>query len=757
MLDRKIQVLFIDDDEDDARIVRDLLSDVQPEYFEVIWVESYEQGLELLSQRPPDVCLIDLIIGSGSGLSALEDAVARGTEVPMIILTGFGDDEADLAALRTGASHYLEKAGLTAAQLERTIRYVVNGPRPRAQRHGAAAASVQHAAHADGGAPPRILLIDDDEDDYLFTKDLLCDTFGRGVPLDWVSSWGKAFDLIAEKRHDVYLVDYRLGERTGLELVKEAVDLGCEAPFIVLTGEGKREIDLQAMRCGAADYLVKGEITAPLLDRAIRYSIERHRAEQRLSELARTDQLTGLANRYYLNDFLERALARADRKQSHVAVMLLDLDRFKTINDTHGHEGGDILLKCVAARLVECVRTHDLVARLGGDEFVVVMEDVADLDHISRFARRILETVKHPISLARTEVYTSTSIGIAVYPTDASSSDELMASADAAMYQAKEHGPDGFYFYTMAMRIRAAQRFELEGGMRAALERDEFRLHYQPQIDLRTGRIAGFEALVRWQHPTRGLVAPNDFIPLAEETGLIVPLGQWTLLTVCSQMARWRAMDLPAVPIAINFSARQFQHEGLVESVAAALADHRLDPSSLEIEITESDILKCPERVRGLLEELTAIGVQVSLDDFGTGFSSLNHLRTFPGASIKIDRSFISNICIDPCDAAIVRSLIPMAHSLRLEVIAEGVETLEQVAVLRAFDCDKIQGFVAGKPLGPELIDDAFFRRSLFGGGEGASSAAAGMGARAGAVPFEPRFQAWQRYAKDARLPQGRA
>ncbi|MGH6898160.1 MAG: putative bifunctional diguanylate cyclase/phosphodiesterase [Geminicoccaceae bacterium] len=556
---------------------------------------------------------------------------------------------------------------------------------------------------------PRILLIEDDEDDYVLTRELLADAFGGAFELEWVPSWNEALAVIAQARHDVCLVDYRLGERNGLELVREAVDLGSAAPFIVLTGQGNREIDLEAMRAGAADYLAKGEMTAPLLDRAIRYAIERHRAERRLAEMARFDQLTGLANRMLFRDYLIKTLARADRHHQLVAVMLLDLDRFKTINDTHGHEAGDLLLKQMAQRLKASVRESDLVARLGGDEFTVVMDGLSDPSVIASFAARILEVIRQPVRLGRCEVVTSASIGISVYPTDVDNIDELLASADAAMYRAKERGADRFHFYTVAMRVRAAKRLELENGLRGALVRREFRLHYQPQVDLQTGGIVGMEALLRWQHPRRGLVAPAEFVPLAEETGLIVPIGAWVLRTACGQLRAWHRAGYPAMRVAVNFSARQFQDDDIALVVAAILEQCDLAPRFLEIEITESDILKSPSRVQALLKEFTDLGIRVALDDFGTGYSSLNHLRSFPGASIKIDRSFVRNVCSERHDAAIVRSLVVMAHNLNLKVIAEGVETAEQLAFLSDNDCDAIQGYLISRPMpaediGPELL-----------------------------------------------------
>ncbi len=454
-------------------------------------------------------------------------------------------------------------------------------------------------------------------------------------------------------------------------------------------------------------------MTAPLLERAIRYAIERHRAERRLAELAQFDQLTGLANRVLFRDYLVKILARADRNRQLVAVMLLDLDRFKTVNDTYGHEAGDLLLKQIAQRLRSSVRESDLVARLGGDEFTVVMDGLTDPGVIAGFAARILGVVRQPVRLGSAEVVTSASIGISVYPTDVAGIDELLASADAAMYRAKEQGADRFHFYTMAMRVWAANRLELEAGLRKAVARSELRLHYQPQVALRSGEVLGMEALLRWQHPARGLVTPAEFIPVAEETGLIVPIGAWVLRAACRQLRDWQQAGAPDLRVAVNFSARQFQDDDLAALVAAVLTEYHLAPCCLEVEITESDILKSPGRVRTLLGEFAEVGIRVALDDFGTGYSSLNHLRSFPGASIKIDRSFIRNVTTERHDAAIVRSLIVMAHSLDLTVIAEGVETAEQLAFLRDNQCDTIQGYFIGRPIPAEDIPIELLTRPL--------------------------------------------
>ncbi len=447
------RILVIDDDEEDLALLCELLAaGLGPETL-VLTATGVEQALTLLARESIDLCLVDWRIGRSSGLAFLEQArtVRR---VPMVLLTGAGDPSVDHAAQDAGAAYYLEKTGLTAERLERVVRYCLGHAR------GTAASVTGPCAERDlppGGECPRILLIDDDEDDYLLTRELLGEIFGGRLRLDWERNWNAALAAIREGWHDVCLVDYRLGERTGLELVREAVERGCSTPFIVLTGQGSREIDLEAMRAGAMDYLVKGEITAPLLDRSIRYSIERHRAERRLAEIAQLDQLTGLPNRYLLQDFLTRSLARAARFGHCVALLLVDLDRFKPVNDIYGHNAGDRLLQLIAGRLRSVVRASDLVARLGGDEFTVVLTDLDDPDAAVGQAERLLEAIRRPVELGGYEVEVGASIGIAVYPRDATGIEELLSSADAAMYTAKAGKVGGIHRYTGEMRQKQAR------------------------------------------------------------------------------------------------------------------------------------------------------------------------------------------------------------------------------------------------------------------------------------------------------------
>ncbi len=687
------RILLVEDDKDDYIIVHEMLSDIHGEALRLHWVPSWEEATHEISGNRYDVCLLDNNLGEHSGMELVQEAIAHGVEIPLILLTGCGDRDTDLEAMRSGASDFLDKNELRPALLDRSIRYAIE--RSKAERRAA------ERSLAEG---PRICFIEDDEDDFLLTQDLLIEIYGTTFQLEWIKTWSRALEVVHEHSHDVYLVDYRLGEGNGLDLIREAVQQGCNAPIILLTGENSREVDIEAMKAGASDYLVKGEITARLLDRAIRYSIEQHRSETRLTELAQYDQLTGLANRNLFKDFLTGSLARASRRDEMVAVMLIDLDRFKMINDTYGHDTGDQLLKVVAQRLKDSVRASDLVARLGGDEFTVVLEGIHDPTIVSHFGDRILEIVKQPVTISGNEVYTTVSVGIAIYPTDVRNFDDLIKSADAAMYRAKESGGDSYQFYTVDLHIKATRRQEIEKGLRKAVDRDEFVLEYQPQFGLPDGGVIGFEALLRWQHPAWGRVSPEQFIHIAEETGLIVSMGEFVMRQAFAQARRFHDMGIEGFRMAVNLSARQFQELDLSESVRLILEECQVSPDLIEIEITESSILKDSERVSAVLQEFHDLGLLVALDDFGTGFSSLNHLKNFPGATIKIDQSFVQNVLQSPSDAAIVKAVIEMAHNLGLRVIAEGIETEGQLDFLLAEGCDAVQGFYLFRPAPPNAF-----------------------------------------------------
>jgi diguanylate cyclase (GGDEF)-like protein/PAS domain S-box-containing protein len=424
--------------------------------------------------------------------------------------------------------------------------------------------------------------------------------------------------------------------------------------------------------------------------------------EQRLRHLAHFDPLTELPNRLLFHDRLHQALIEVERHKWMVALILLDLDRFKNINDTFGHQAGDALLDAVAKRLVTCVRKSDTVARLGGDEFTVILPEMPDPKAVARIARKITDVFTRPFHLGGREVFVTASMGITMYPNDGSQVERLLQNADMALYRAKEQGRNNFQFFSEDMNIEVVKRLELELALRGALERHEFAVYYQPRLDCATGSITGVEALVRWDHPTKGVVEPGDFILAAEETGLIVPIGEWVLRTSCLQKRLWQEAGLPSMTMAVNVSARQLSQTDLVDTAVRVISDNGLDPASIELELTESVAMKDADTTIKILREFKKNGIRVCIDDFGTGYSSLSYLKRFPIDKLKIDKSFIESCPTDPDDKAIVETVVAMAHSLKLRVVAEGVETQDQLNLLRAVDCDEWQGFHCSPPVPAE-------------------------------------------------------
>jgi diguanylate cyclase (GGDEF)-like protein len=428
-------------------------------------------------------------------------------------------------------------------------------------------------------------------------------------------------------------------------------------------------------------------------------AIERRYAESRLSYLAQFDALTGLPNRTMYLDRLGQSLVEAERDHRPVGVLFVDLDRFKAVNDTFGHAVGDLVLEQAASRLNAAVRPGDTVGRLGGDEFAVALAHLANADDAASVAQKLVTQLSMPFQIGGHTIYVSASIGISVHPVDGNDPDTLLKCADTAMYRAKESGRAGYHFYLPQMNERALARMRLESALHGAVEREEFLLHYQPKVSLVDGRISGLEALLRWQPPDRELVSPAEFIPILEETGLIIEVGEWVVASVCAQIARWQSEGVAPPRVAVNLSARQFHQQGLAESIGRIVAATGIAADLLEFEITESVIMTDSAKAVEALREMKARGIHLSIDDFGTGYSSLAYLKRFPIDTLKVDRAFIRDVTTDPDDATITLAIINLAHSLGLKVVAEGVETAEQLAFLQAHGCDEIQGFYFARPM----------------------------------------------------------
>jgi len=428
--------------------------------------------------------------------------------------------------------------------------------------------------------------------------------------------------------------------------------------------------------------------------------------QEKLNHLAYHDALTDLPNQVLFKDRLKQAIALSRRNDQLQAVLLLNLDRFKTINDSLGYTAGDRLLQSVAQRLTSCVRESDTVARFGGDEFAILLTQIPRAQDAANVARAIKQTLDQAFIFEDQELFVSSSIGISLYPHDGRDTAGLLKTAGAALDRAKVQGGNNFHFYTAGGTTRALKQLVLESNLRPGLERSEFVVHYQPQVDVRGFQLVGMEALVRWQHPSLGLLYPNEFVPLAEESGLILSLGDWVMRTACAQNKLWQDGGLTPLRLSVNFSARQFQQATFITDVAQILKDTNLDPRWLELELTESSIMKDPEEAIEKLHELKLMGIKVAIDDFGTGYSSLNYLKRFPIDTLKIDKTFVSDICKDPHDTAIVRAIINLGHALDLMVIAEGVETKEQLQYLSALECDAVQGFLFSKAISAAAFEE---------------------------------------------------
>jgi diguanylate cyclase (GGDEF)-like protein len=561
---------------------------------------------------------------------------------------------------------------------------------------------------------PSILLVEDNPGDVRLVEELLRAAWVGAGSISHVSSVEDAIGRVAEDVPACILLDLSLPDAQGLGTLERVRDAHPSVPIVVLTGTDDESQAVQAVQEGAQDYLIKGQVDGHLLGRAIRYAIERKFAEVQLSHQALHDPLTGLANRALLMERLAQALARTERRPSSVAVLFLDIDRFKTINDNFGHEVGDSVLACIGDRLRKGLRPEDMASRFGGDEFVVLCEDLEDDRHVVSIAERIGRSISEPISLEAGAVVVTTSIGIAAARGIGDQPEVLLRDADAAVYRAKDRGRDRFEFFDQRMRARLLRRSRRESELRHAIDAGELRLCYQPLVvvdDLRVGRV---EALVRWEHPRLGLLLPREFIPVAEETGFIVDIGSWVLREACCQTVRWEhaSPDRRSTSIAVNVSPRQLDDPDFEDRVWQTLEETGAEPKNLWFEITETAFMDPARPVLEMLGRLRELGIHLAIDDFGTGYSSLSHLRQFRIDELKVDQTFVQGLERDAVDSSIVAAVVNLAHNLGLSAVAEGVETAEQFGRVQLVGCDLAQGFYFAAPE-PASLNGPATRRSL--------------------------------------------
>jgi diguanylate cyclase (GGDEF)-like protein/PAS domain S-box-containing protein len=677
--------LLIEDNPGDARLLREMFNEQGSRNTELTIVRSMAEAERHLSGHAVDIILLDLGLPDAQGVAAVRRAHAAAPRTPLVVLTGLDDESLAAQALQEGAQDYIVKSQIdtygTTRGLLRSLRYAV------------------------GRKTLEDALFEEKE-----RAQVTLNSIGDAVACTDVAGKLTFLNLVAEK-----LTGWTWQEAAGLPMPEVFRILDTTNREVIPNPMDRAVRGDQTVHLPANSILVRRDgfeipiedSVAPIHDGEGRaagavivfrdVSVARAMALQ-MTHSAEHDFLTGLPNRMLLNDRISQAIVLASRHNKHVAVLFLDLDGFKHINDSLGHPVGDKLLQSIATRLVDCVRASDTVSRQGGDEFVVLLSEVELSEDAAITARRMLHAVSRPHSVDQHDLHVTTSIGVSVYPEDGLDAETLIKNADTAMYQAKESGRQSFQFFKPAMNARAVERQSIEEGLRRALERQEFVLYYQPKVDLMTGAITGAEALIRWIHPTRGLIPPMDFIPIAEDCGLILSIGAWALREACAQSRAWTKAGLPTVTMAVNVSAIEFRDKNFLNRLFEVINETGLDPRLLELELTESVLMKHAASTAVILQSLREAGIRLAIDDFGTGYSSLSYLRKFPVDAVKIDQTFIRQISADD-DTTIVKAVIGMARGLKLRVIAEGVETPQELAFLRAYRCDEAQGYYFSRPV----------------------------------------------------------
>src|SRR5580658_688495 len=690
------KVLLIENDPATADLIRaalakmdttgwegDLYRGIVP--FDMEWVRQVPEGLERLRKKDIGAVLLDLRLPYGHGIETFDKVQAAAPDIPILILADNTTEDVARHAVSRGAQDYLPPDHLDSYSLARALRSAIERK------------AVEDALYTER---ERAIVTLNSIGDAVLSTDVSGNITYLNAVAEKMTGWLHK-EAVGEPLAKVFRIIDGLTRQTSRDPMEMAVE---QNRTVGLT------LNCILIRRDGAEFPIE-DSAAPIHDRAGRIagavivfhdvSVARALWGQ-MTYAAQHDLLTGLPNRLLLNDRISQSIALARRQNRTIALMFLDLDNFKYVNDSLGHAVGDQLLESVSKRLVAGVRASDTVSRQGGDEFVILLPEIAHPGDVAKSARKLLLSLSIPHSVAGRDLHIDGSIGISVFPEDGQDAETLIKSADTAMYSAKESGRNNFQFFTPAMNRKAVERQSLEGSLHTALAGDEFLLHYQPTIDLDSGEITGVEALIRWQHPERGLIPPGQFVPIAMDSGLIVPIGRWVIREACGQARAWQKAGLPRLTISVNVSASEFRDKGFVAGVRAILAETGLEPRYLELELTEGALMKDVASTAAVLQELKTMGVHLAVDDFGTGYSSLSYLRQFPVDVLKIDQSLVQQITSDVDDSSIVGAIINMGRSMKRLVIAEGVETEGQRNFLQSQHCAEGQGYLFSRPVAAE-------------------------------------------------------